>query len=164
MRIDLAHVRRHVDALKAAYPELAEDGLLLADMVEGETEVFEVLSHLVRQSNETKAISGGLGEYCRQLTARKARLERRVEALRALILSIMEAAGLPKAQLPEATIYVRAGVRRPVISEPADLADEFVRTERLPNMEAIKAALAEGRDVAGAHLSNGEPSLAVLLR
>lgn len=164
MRIDVASVRRHVEALTAVYPELAEDEQLLADMVEGETEVFEVLSVLVRQANETKAIAAGLADYAKDIGERKARIERRVDSIRALIMSIMDAAGLNKAALPEATLSVRAGTQRPVVDDADALPEDLVRIERKPDMAAIKAAVEAGREVAGIHISNGEPSLTVRVK
>lgn len=164
MRIDIASVRRHVEALTAAYPELADDEQLLSDMVEGETEVFEVLSVLVRQANETKAVAGGLADYAKDIGERKARIERRVESIRALIVSLMDAAGINKAALPEATLSVRAGTPRPIVDDASALPDDLVRIERKPDVAAIKAAIEAGREVAGVHISNGEPSLTVRVR
>jgi hypothetical protein len=164
MRIDVASIRRHVEALKVAYPELCEDEQFLADVIEGETDVYEVLSILVRQANESKAQAGGLGEYAKDIGERKARIERRVEAKRALIMSIMDAAGISKATLPEATLSVRAGSQKAVVDDAAVLPDDLVRIERKPDMAAIKSAIDAGREVPGIHISNGEPSLTVRVK
>lgn len=164
MRIDVAAIRRHVEALTVAYPELCEDEQFLADVIEGETDVFEVLSILVRQANESKAICAGLSDYVKDIGERKGRIERRVEAKRALIMSIMDAAGLTKAALPEATLSIRAGSQKPVVDDANTLPDDLVRIERKPDMAAIKAALEAGREVPGIHLSNAEPSLTVRVK
>jgi hypothetical protein len=154
MRIDVAAIRRHVEALTVAYPELCEDEQFLADVIEGETDVFEVLSILVRQANESKAICAGLSDYVKDIGERKGRIERRIEAKRALIMSIMDAAGLTKAVLPQ----------KPVVDDADTLPDDLVRIERKPDMAAIKAALEAGREVPGIHLSNAEPSLTVRVK
>jgi hypothetical protein len=160
MRFDLAFLRRQVEALTEAYPELADDTSLLADTLEGETDVMDVLRHLVRQAQETKAIAEGLGEYTQELTGRKGRLDRRVEYLRALILNVMDVAGLPKANLPEATLSVRAGTARRVVDDAMLLPDCFVKIERKPDHAAIKEAGTDA-DIPGTHISNGAPSLTV---
>lgn len=161
MRFDVNFLRRQIEALKAAYPELAEDETLLADVLEGETELNDILSFLVRQANETEAISDGLGEYAKALAARRARLERRVQSIRALMMSAMDAAGIKKATLPEATLSISAGRPRLVIDDEAMLPPAYVLTVTQPNKDAIKEALAANLDVPGAHMSNSEPSIRV---
>lgn len=163
-RIDINTIRRHVEALKAAYPELCEDEQFLSDVIEGETPVFDVLSILVRQVNESKAHAASLADYAKELGERKARIERRTESKRALITSIMDAAGISSAVLPEATLSVRAGSPRPVVDDATLLTDDLVRIERKPDMAAIKSAMEEGREVAGVHMSNGSASLFVRVR
>lgn len=164
MRIDINTIRRHVEALKAAYPELCEDEQFLADVVEAETTVFEVLSVLVRQIGEAKAHGAGLAEYVKDLGERKARIERRTESKRALITAIMEAVGIDKAVLPEATLSVRAGSQKPVVDDADLLPDNLVRIERKPDMAKIRAAVEAGEEVPGIHLSNAEPSLTVRVK
>ncbi|MBS7545092.1 siphovirus Gp157 family protein [Ancylobacter oerskovii] len=164
MRIDINALRRQIDGLLAAHPELAEDQDLLRDMVEGETEAFEILSRLVCQAGEAKALSFGVAEYIKELGERKARFDRRVDGIRALVVSVMEAAGIDKAILPEATLSIRAGNSKAVVDDASLLPDDLVRIERKPDMAAIKAAVEVGREVAGIHISNGEPSLTVRVR
>jgi hypothetical protein len=160
MRYDIAFLRRQVEALTEAYPELADDTALFADTLEGETDVMDVLRHLVRQANETKAIAKGLGEYKNALGERKARLDRRVESIRALMLNVMDVAGLQKAKLPEATLSVSAGRPSLVVDDPARLPDRYVKIERKPDLAAIKEAGIDA-DIPGTHVSNGAPSLTV---
>lgn len=160
MRFDIAFLRRQVEGLLEIYPELADDTALLADTLEGETDVIDVLRHLVRQAQETKAIAEGLGEYTKELGGRKARLERRVDSIRALILNVMDVAGLPKANLPEATLSVRAGTARRVVDDVALLPDGYFKTERKPDAVALKDAGLDA-DIPGTHISNGAPSLTV---
>ena len=50
-RIDLATLEREVASLFEAYPELAEDEDLRAGMLEGSTDVMDVLARLVAQTN-----------------------------------------------------------------------------------------------------------------
>lgn len=160
MRFDIAFLRRQVDALLEIYPELSDDTALLADTLEGETDVIDVLRHLVRQAQETKANAEGLGEYTKELSGRKARLERRVDSLRALIMNVMEAASLPKANLPEATLSIRAGSAKRVVDDVTMLPDRFVKLERKADATALKDAGLDA-EIPGTHVSNGAPSLTV---
>lgn len=163
MRIDVATLRRQVEALKASYPELEEDETLFADTIEGETDVYEVLADLVRREQSAKHQAKAVYAYCESLQARAARFERQQEAARELIKRVMDAAGLRKAPLPEATLSVSAGRPKLIITDLAAIPAEFTETvtETRPDKAAIKEALQTGKAVDGAILSNAEPVLSI---
>lgn len=162
--LDLKYVRNEIAVLLAAHPELAEDEVLRADSIEGETSAFEFLSRLVRKIGATQALAGGTAEYIGELQERKARLERREMALRSLIFKVMNTADIKKAELPEATLSVRSGTPKVVLTNEKELPPEFVRIKKEPDKQRIKAALVAGEHVPGAALSNAEPTLAILTR
>ncbi len=164
MRLTPQMIEQEIANLVLHYPELAEDEQLRADMVEGETEAFEFLSQVVRSIGENKALAAGTAEYAKELIERKARIERRVEAFRALAFSVMQKADLRKAELPEATLSVRAGTQRVVITEEERLPDTCIKIVRSPDKTAIKDKLLLGEDVPGAFLSNAEPSLSIRVK
>lgn len=161
MRIDPNIIRRQVDALIAAYPEVAEDVALLSDTIEGETDAFAFLSRLVQDELAIKAQATALGDVISQFGERKARFARQVEARRELMLKIMDACGLKKAPLPEATITMRDGSAKVVISDEQALPEEFIRWKSEPDKTAIKEALNAGKEVPGAMLSNGGPTISL---
>lgn len=161
MRIDPNIIRQQVDALIAAYPELAEDATLLSDTIEGETDAFAFLSRLVQDELAFKAQASALSDVIGQFTERKARFGRQIEARRELILKIMEACNLKKAPLPEATVTVRDGSSKVVISDEQSLPEEFIRWKSEPDRTAIKEALNAGKEVPGAMLSNGGPTISL---
>lgn len=164
MRLDPATVQQQIAALLVQYPELAEDEVLRADMIEGETEAFEFLSRIVRKIKETDAIVGGLFTYQGELTDRAHRMERRIEAFRALAFKIMQTADLRKAELPEATLSVRQGNAKVIITDETVVPDEYCRFKREPNKSVIKTALETGEYIPGATLSNAEPTLTVRVK
>jgi len=161
MRLHPAIVQQQIAALLAQYPELVEDEVLRADMIEGETEAFEFLSRLVRHIGETTAFAEGLAGYRNDLGLRIDRLSRREDALRALAFKIMQTADLPKAELPEATLSIRRGNPKVIITDETVVPDEYCRFKREPNKSVIKAALETGEHIPGATLSNAEPSLTI---
>ena len=164
MRVSPQMIEQEIANLVLRYPELESDEQLRADMIEGETGAFEFLSMIVRTIGETNALASGTAEYAKELGERKARLERRVEALRSLAFSIMQKAELRKAELPEATLSVRNGTPRVVIVDESAIPDECTKVVRSPDRTAIKERLARGEEVAGAAMSNGEPSLSIRVK
>lgn len=161
MKLNPEQVRLQINNLILQYPELEGDDVLRADMIEAETDVPEFLSELVRRLGETKAISDGTKGYVQELCERGKRLDRRAEAIRSLIQKIMDDAKLPKLELAEATISVRAGTPKVVLTDEAALPDDCVKVVRNPDKAEIKIRLAAGQTVPGAVLSNSEPSLSI---
>jgi Gp157 protein len=164
MRLDLKATVDAINELLLAYPELDQDEILRGDMIEAETGAFEFMSRIVRLVVDTKALIAGTALYIDELRARKERLERREQALRALIAKVMETAAIKKAELPEVTLSIRAGVPKVVIVEEKDIPAEFLRTKIEPDKEKIRAALAAADVVPGTMLSNAEPVLAIHIR
>jgi hypothetical protein len=161
---DLIYLQQEITALLLAHPELAEDDVLRADSIEGQTGAFEFLSRIVRKIGATKALRDGTIEYRNELDERIARLERREYALRALIFKVMNTAELKKAELAEATLSIRAGQQKVVVVNEDELPEEFIRVKREPDKVRIKAALTAHEQVPGAALSNAEPLLAITIK
>jgi phage tail tube protein FII len=159
--LDLKYIQDEITTLLLNNPEVDEDEVLRADMIEGETGAFEFLSDLVRKIGATQAIASGTADYIGELQERKQRLERREYALRSLIFKVMNTAEIKKAELPEATLSVRAGVPKVVIVNEHEIPSEFMRIKKEPAKDLIKAALIAHEHVPGAALSNSEPSLSI---
>jgi hypothetical protein len=157
-------IRRHVDFLLAAYPELGEDEALRHDMIDGETDAFNFLSMLTRKIGESKALAEGTEEYAQELRERTARIGRRIDAYRHLAFRVMESANLKKAELPEATLSIRNGTPKVIIGDESALPDNCIRVKREPDKTAIKELLTQGKEVPGAALSNAEPSLSIRIK
>jgi Gp157 protein len=130
MQLDLKYIQDEITALLLAHPELEEDEVLRADSIEGETGAFEFLSRIVRLIGAAQAIASGTAGYIAELQERKARLERREMALRKLIFKVMNAAALKKAELPECTLSIRAGIPKVVIVNEHEIPDDFMRAQK----------------------------------
>lgn len=162
--LDLHSVQQAITSLLLEHPELEEDEVLRADSIEGQTSAFEFLSGVIRKIGATQAIANGTADYIGELQERKARLERRELALRALIFKVMATAELKKVELPEATLSVRNGTPRVVISNQHEIPSEFFRVIREPDKSKIKAAIIAGEYVPGTALTNAEPCLSVRVK
>lgn len=162
--LEAKYIQDEITALLLQHPELAEDEVLRADSIEGETGAFEFLSSIVRKIDATKMLTDGTATYIEELRGRKARFERRQEALRALMMKIMNAANLRKAELAECTLSIRVNGPKVLIINDAEIPDEFMRIKKEPDKIRIKAAMMANKNVPGCALSNSEPSLAILVR
>lgn len=160
-RLDVQTVQAHIAELLAAHPELEEDEILRADMIQGETDAFEILADLVRLVADSKVMELGTDLYLAELRSRRDRFERRGEALRELILKVMNTAQLKKAELPEATLSIRQGSQKVVIVDEAEIPPDYLRVKTEPDKTKIKAVLAMRMHVPGCALSNAEPVLAI---
>jgi hypothetical protein len=164
MRLDPAIIRQQIDNLILQHPELAEDDVLRTDMIEGETDAFEFLSALVARIHDTAALAGGTATVIADLDNRLRRFERRQQALRDLAFKVMSAADIKKAELPAATLSIRNGAPKVIITDEGSLPANCLRTKVEPDKTRIKDLLSAGTDIPGAALSNAEPSLSIRVK
>lgn len=159
--LDAARVRSEIESLIAAHPELAEDEILRADTIEGSTDAHAVLATILDAMREADALEDAVAARIAALSERRKRIAARSDVLRDLALRLLHAAGRRKLELAEATLSIRAVAPRVEIDDPALIPPALTRTKTEPDKTAIRAALAAGEAVPGAHLSNGGETLAV---
>jgi hypothetical protein len=165
-RLDPAFVRREIANLRVTHPGIWDEGdeQLLADMLEAETGLNELLSRAVAVMLDTDAKIDGIGDLMTTLKARCNRFEQRSDAMRALMFKLLQEAGVRKVELPIATLSIRTGQQKVIITDEAALSDKYVRIKREPDKTAIKEAITGGVMVMGAELSNREESLTVRVK
>lgn len=161
MNLDLHYLQNEIAALMRNYPEMAEDEQLRIDMIEGSTNAPEFVSELLRKVAATDVLLLGTREYRREIDERVQRLKRRKEAFRELIKKVMEMAGTKRMERIEATVTIKAGVPRTIITDESIIPPDFFRIKREPELDRIKAALKAGEFVPGAELSNAEMVLQI---
>lgn len=159
---DVNQLRLQIEALIAEYPDLADDEILRADMLDGSTDIKEVLAALFNSVDDNKTMIVAITDRLQQLSARRARFARRVEFLRGLMLQVMQSADLKKIELVEATLSQRNVPPQIVGEVNADaLPDDLCTIKREPNRTKIREALMERREIIGLALSNSPPTLVV---
>jgi len=163
VQLDPRVIRQQIENLKVQYPALIEDDEAWQMSLESETDVNGFLTDIVRRIEDTKALVIGTKDRFEDLKARKDRFEHRIEALRELALKVMEAAELPRIELPEATLSIRSVPPSIVITDEDNLPDIACKFERKPDKTKIKELLASGW-VAGATMSNGSKSLSIRIK
>jgi hypothetical protein len=163
-RLDPEIIRRAIDALRVTHPEIAADEETWLLALESETDLHEFLTRVVRRMLEDKAAIIGIDGLIDELQARQARKARSSEAMRALAFKLMQHAELKKLELVPATLSIRTGQPRVIITDEAALPDNVVRIKREPNKTLIRELIDQGVAVNGAELSNSEPSLAMRVK
>lgn len=141
-----------------------DDEDLKLDMLEGSTDLNEIVSALLAANEDDEGTIASLDTQIDTRAQRQQRLEARIEARKKAIASLMDCAQVTKLPLPEATLSLRTLQPRPKVVSADDLPDEFVtvQTVRKPNLDAIKDAIEDGQPIpAGVVMTNGGSSLTV---
>lgn len=164
LHLDAQFVKAEIAKLIEAYPDLAEDESLRADMVEGETDAVRIIERALAERQEAETMAGAIKARAIDLAARQSRFERKSEAMRKLIKSVMQAADLPKVQLTEATLSIQAPRISVEITDVNELPQGYVRIKREPDKTAIKTALMGGDEIPGATLAYGDETLSIRVK
>lgn len=158
---DAQIVRNQINALIATYPELEEDATLLADTLDGETELERVMEKLVSFVRDAETMAAAVKARKDEIAERQKRFERQGESGRKIIHQLMEAAHQSKLTLPEATISITAAREKAEIVDLDALPQGFFKTERKPLSKEILSALKAGEKVPGAELVIGDSGLMI---
>ena len=158
---DAQIVRQQIEALKALYPEIEEDAELLADTIEGETDLNRVLEKIVSFVRDAQTVAEAAKARKDEIAERQKRFERQAESGRKIIQQLMESAHQTKVVLPEATLSITAAREKVEITNVDDLPQGFVRLERKPLAKEIMSALKAGKEVPGAELALSESGLMI---
>ena len=166
MRLDPNAIRQQIENLKLLWPEAWEDGedQLLLDMLEGETDMIKFLRRVEERRQEATHMAAGCASHIAELGCRLLRLEKREAAMRKIEFEVLDTAGRKKVELPIATLSIRNGQQKVVITDDTLIPDHLCKIERTPKKSDIKELLKSGGSLLGAELSNAEPYLAVTVR
>ena len=162
IRVAKADISRALSILELC-PGIELDEQLKLSTLEGETELNEIVSALLAESEDDE---GMIGAIKAQVDVRKERIDRiqqRIDARRKAIMSLMDCAQITKLPLPEATVSIRSLPPKPKIVDEQALPNAFTFevTSRKPDKEAIDAALERSEQVPGVVMFNGGESLTV---
>lgn len=141
------------------------DDTTLADTLEGETDLHEVVSAVVRSALVDEALADGMKGHMETMRNRLDRLKERAKKQRRLAKAAMIEVGLTKIVAPDFTLSVRVGAPALVVVDEAAIPDNYwvTQTPRL-NRQGLLSDLKQGRPVDGVALSNPEPVLNVRVR
>lgn len=160
---DAETVKAQIAILLSAYPSLEDDAELLADMLEGETNLNGMLERIMDVKFEAEDMTTAIKAREAALKARRERFEDKADAMKDLALSLMQAAKLDKIELTEATLSIRKPSKRVEIVNEDEVPSQLMRVtvSKAPDKAAIKAQLEAGETVPGCLMGTGEVGLTV---
>jgi Gp157 protein len=141
-------IRRETDAAKTLLAGMRatigdEDMALLADTIEGETNLLEAIDTALTEIDETEVLISGLKEKEAQFTQRRRAMEERVQRFRSLIEQAMAIAEQAKLRRPAATLTLRKLPPEVVVIAEADIPSTFFVPQPPPPPKLDKKALKE---------------------
>ena len=158
LHISAARYAQVKQKLLEAYPALADDEDALRDTLLGETDLAELINHVVLSIEEDEHLAAALGERIAQLAQRAARLEARADKKKEAILSAMMEAGIKRLQLPSVTLSQAVNPASVVVVEAGLIPKDYWVEQKPPDPKLDKRGilrdLKEGIEVPGATLSN----------
>ena len=140
-----------VAGVRAMIPE--EDLALLADTLEGETNLLEAIDLALLEIDETEALISGLKEKEGQFSKRRRAMEERVRRFRGLIEQAMAVAEQGKLRRPTATLTLRKLPIDVVVLSEADIPADFFVPQPPPPPKLDKKALKQALEAREAKLS-----------
>lgn len=158
---DAQAVKAQINAFIAQYPEIAEDTVLLADMLEGETDLHSMLQKALTCRLEAEGMVTSIKQRETDLTERRKRYERQSASIKTIIQTLMECAGQDKVTLPEATLSITKARESVNVINVNDLPQGYFAIERKADKKAIMDALKAGEQIPGAEIALGDCGLTI---
>lgn len=137
MRYDLT-----VQQVAAVVAMLPDDGdeQLRADMLEGETNLYEFASKLLAHNEDDEGVVNALAEQIDDRKVRQDRAKSRIAHRRDMLRALLDIADIDKLALPEATVSRRSTPAKIAINDPKAVPEEYCVTEPKPSAAKIAAA------------------------
>jgi hypothetical protein len=159
--LDANFVKAEIAKLIAANPELADDEALREDMIAGETNATRIIERALEEQQGAEMMVGAIKAREIDIVARRGRYERKSEAMRSLIKSIMRAANLDKITLTEASLSLTKARQTVGIEDLDQLPQGYFKTTRQADKSAIKSAFERGEEIPGAFIVTGDMGLTI---
>lgn len=159
-------LQRETEAARILRDQIAAladgDEEVVRDTLEGVTDLHELIAAVVDEIAHDTASVAGIKGHIKNMEARRARMEARIESRRAAILNAMAIGEIKKLELPIATLSRRNTAPQLQTSDEAQIPSQFwKRADPSLDRKALLDALKGGQIVPGAELSNGGETLSV---
>lgn len=161
---------RQIGAARDLMAQLRQDGAdddaeLVADAIEGETNLTEALAAALAEIDDLDTLELGLEAVNRRNDTRLAAIRARRDRIRAAMEQAMVSVDQPTLRLPTATITVAKRAPQLVVVNEADIPSRFWKQPDPPapklDKKALTAALKADEAIPGAQLDNGSVTLVV---
>ena len=145
-----AEIQRVVREVRATLGDDADEQAV-QDTVEGETDTMEIVGALLAERRECLQYGAAMAVVGDEYYAKARAWNDRAERVKRLLGRVRDILG-QNIKHPAGTVIVSERKPAPEVADDVDvddLPDEFVRTKREPDKNAMKAAFAAGRNVPG---------------
>ena len=119
--------------------EQSDDEELLLDMLEGETDLFEIVRKLLEANEDDEGRKVALTEQMNIRKERRDRCDSRIARRRELIRELMEIAGVQKLPLAEATVTRQKVKAKVSVKDAEAVPHSLCKVIYKPDMDKIKA-------------------------
>lgn len=138
-----------------------EDAELIADMIEGQTDLLEVIEAALARTLALEELIEGCASAIDKARERKDRFAKQREHLRTAIAAAMDGAGMKRHETALATLSLRATPPKCEIVDESLIPTAYLRTEVTVAKADLLKALKAGEQVPGAVLAEGSVALNV---
>ena len=151
------------DRIQSDHPGLDEE--TLADTIEGLTDLHDIVGAIIRSALTDEALAAGLKGRIGEMQERAERLNDRASKRRQIARDVMVECDIKKITAPDFTVSLRAGSPALMVVDETIIPQGFwePRDPRL-DRAGLLAELKAGTEIAGAQLSNPEPTISVRVR
>ncbi|HEX5935617.1 MAG TPA: siphovirus Gp157 family protein, partial [Pseudorhizobium sp.] len=137
-----------IEAAKSILAGLKDQGVdddaeLVADTLEGETNLLEAIDAALAEIDECEILIAGIDEKLKAFDARKKAQKDRAERIRALIEQALLMTEQPSLKLPAATISLTRRAAGLVITNESDIPARFWVEQERPAPKLDRKALAD---------------------
>jgi hypothetical protein len=141
---------------------LGDDAELIANTVEGETNLHDVMQRAFKRIAELNGLMNGIAGMMADLKDRGERFERQRDTLRGLLCEAMSVAEMKRLETPLGTASLRVVPSKAEIANEADIPSKYWKPQP-PKLDrkAVLEALKAHEPVPGAYLSNGGVTVAI---
>lgn len=157
-------IAREIEAAKALIASLgadAEDADLLEDMVEGETQLFELIDRLLDRHFQDVELVDGIKARKTALEIREKRIKDRISYRKAKLEQALSIFGR-KIERPEATLSLVKRAPALIVTEEADIPSDYWKQPPPKLDEArLKRDLKDGVSIPGATLNNSPETVTI---
>ena len=153
----LAEIRREADALREMMGD-DFDPEFFTDTLDGETDAMDIIGGVLKAITETEAMADACKAAATGYQLRAKALGERQASMCGTLARIMEAMGEKTVRHAFATLSLRAGKEKPVVTDQDALPAELLKVKYTPDLAAIREADYRGEGVAW---SNAGPVLTI---
>ena len=149
--------------LREQFPSVDEE--TLADTLDGETNLNEMLAQIIRSQLDDMAMVAAIKTRISDMNDRAERINDRANKKRGLVQSVMERAGIKKLSEPDMTVSLRVSPAHVTITDEAIIPDIYW-TPQPPklNKNSLKDAVKAGENVPGVLIGNSSLTLSVRIK